>query len=100
MARERERDPALLRSYLEGIGDSLVLVEDDSIIKGHVHTDAPGRALNEALRYAQEYQTLVYGVVLLAVILLLPRGIVGEIAQRLNARKAGKAALKGVNGNA
>ena len=39
-------------------------------------------------------------VVLLAVILLLPRGIVGEIAQRLNARKAGKAALKGVNGNA
>ena len=56
--------------------------------------------INEALRYAQEYQTLVYGVVLLAVILLLPRGIVGEISQRLNARKAGKAALKGVNGNA
>ena len=51
VARERERDPALLRSYLEGIGDSLVLVEDDSIIKVHVHTDAPGRALNEALRY-------------------------------------------------
>jgi len=51
VAREKERDPSLLRSFLESIGDSLVLVEDESIIKVHVHTDAPGRALNEALRY-------------------------------------------------
>ena len=51
VARERERDPQLLRSYLEGIGDSLVLVEDDQIIKVHVHTDNPGRALTEGLRY-------------------------------------------------
>lgn len=43
--------PELLRSFLESLGDSLVLVEDDDIIKVHVHTDAPGRALTEALRY-------------------------------------------------
>ncbi|MBO6041481.1 MAG: DAK2 domain-containing protein [Oscillospiraceae bacterium] len=51
VAREYERSPELLRAYLNGIGDSLVLVEDDEIIKVHVHTDAPGRALTEALRY-------------------------------------------------
>ena len=51
VARERDRSPALLRAFLESIGDSLVLVEDDEIIKVHVHTDAPGRALTEALRY-------------------------------------------------
>ena len=51
VARERERSPELLRTFLDSIGDSLVLVEDDDIIKVHVHTDAPGRALTEALRY-------------------------------------------------
>ena len=51
VARERERSPELLRTYLESIGDSMVLVVDDDIIKVHVHTDAPGRALTEALRY-------------------------------------------------
>ena len=51
VAREFERSPELLRAFLNGIGDSLVLVEDDEIIKVHVHTDAPGRALTEALRY-------------------------------------------------
>ena len=51
VAREKKRHPELLRSFLESLGDSLVLVEDDDIIKVHVHTDAPGRALTEALRY-------------------------------------------------
>ena len=51
VAREKQRDPELLRSFLQSLGDSLVLVEDDDIIKVHVHTDAPGRALTEALRY-------------------------------------------------
>ncbi len=51
VARENPRDPALLRSYLEGIGDSLVLVEDDDIIKVHVHTDKPGKALTQGLAY-------------------------------------------------
>ena len=51
VAREKQRDPELLRSFLESLGDSLVFVEDSDIIKVHVHTDAPGRALTEALRY-------------------------------------------------
>ncbi len=40
-----------LRSYLESIGDSVVVVEDDDIIKSHVHTDNPGNALQKALEY-------------------------------------------------
>ena len=51
VAREKRRDPELLRTFLQNLGDCLVLVEDDDIIKVHVHTDAPGRALTEALRY-------------------------------------------------
>ena len=51
VAREKKRSPGLLRTYLETVGDSLVLVEDDDIIKVHVHTDNPGRVLTEALRY-------------------------------------------------
>lgn len=51
VAREKQRDPELLRTFLQNLGDCLVLVEDDDIIKVHVHTDAPGRALTEALRY-------------------------------------------------
>jgi DAK2 domain fusion protein YloV len=49
--RETGKDPNLLRNFLNGIGDSLVLVEDESIIKVHVHTDRPGDALTEALTY-------------------------------------------------
>ena len=37
--------------FLSALGDSLVLVEDDDIIKVHVHTNNPGRALEEALTY-------------------------------------------------
>ena len=51
VARETDRDPELLRSYIAGIGDSQVMVEDDEIIKVHVHTDNPGRVLTEALKY-------------------------------------------------
>lgn len=40
-----------LRAYLESIGDSVVVVDDDELIKCHVHTKAPGKALNEALRH-------------------------------------------------
>ncbi len=43
--------PANLRSYLESIGDSVVCVPDNQIIKVHVHTNHPGRAIEEALRY-------------------------------------------------
>ena len=40
-----------LREYLNSIGDSLVIGEDDEAFKVHVHTDTPGDALNEAQKY-------------------------------------------------
>jgi len=40
-----------LRAYLSGIGDSLVIGEDDEAFKVHVHTNIPGSALNEAQKY-------------------------------------------------
>ncbi len=46
---ERSLDP--LRTYLAGIGDSLVIGEDDDAFKVHVHTDIPGAALTEAQKY-------------------------------------------------
>ena len=44
-------DGAKLRAYLETIGDCVVVVEDDEIIKVHVHTDSPGMALTKALEF-------------------------------------------------
>lgn len=38
-----------LRAFLESIGDSVVVVDDDDIIKAHVHTNDPGKALSSAL---------------------------------------------------
>lgn len=49
--RENKKDPLALRGFLANIGDSLVVVDDVEIIKVHVHTDDPGRALTEALTY-------------------------------------------------
>ena len=40
-----------LRDYLNSIGDSLVIGEDDEAFKVHVHTDTPGDALNESQKY-------------------------------------------------
>ncbi len=40
-----------LRDYLGSIGDSLVISEDDSVFKVHVHTDTPGAALTESQKY-------------------------------------------------
>lgn len=42
-----------LRQYLDSIGDSLVISEDDEIFKVHVHTDIPASALAESLRYGE-----------------------------------------------
>lgn len=50
---ESTESPLELRSYLEGIGDCVVVVDDDEIIKVHVHTENPGMALEEALKYGQ-----------------------------------------------
>ena len=51
ISRENQNDPEKLRQFLSSIGDSLVLVDDDEIIKVHVHTNDPGRALHEAIEY-------------------------------------------------
>ncbi|MCI6957897.1 MAG: DAK2 domain-containing protein [Clostridiales bacterium] len=51
ISRENDRDPEELRAFLNGLGDSLVLVDDDEIIKVHVHTNDPGAALHEAVNY-------------------------------------------------
>ena len=51
----RKNDPnvdlAPFRAYLDSIGDSLVIGEDDEAFKVHVHTNIPGNALNEAQKY-------------------------------------------------
>ncbi len=55
VAREKgnDRDPLRLRAYLESIGDCVVVVDDDEIIKVHVHTNDPGKALSEGVKYGQ-----------------------------------------------
>ena len=40
-----------LRAYLETIGDCVVVVEDDEVIKVHVHTNNPGKAIEKALEF-------------------------------------------------
>ena len=49
--RENDLDPEKLREFLSSLGDSLVLVDDEEIIKVHVHTNDPGKALHEAIDY-------------------------------------------------
>ena len=51
ISRENQNDPDELRKFLSGMGDSLVVVDDEEIIKVHVHTNDPGTALHEALTY-------------------------------------------------
>ena len=46
-----DKDEAELKSYLESIGDSLVVVSDDEIVKVHVHTNHPGLAFEKARAY-------------------------------------------------
>lgn len=47
------KDPLELRLFLETIGDCVVVVDDEEIIKVHVHTENPGDALQMALQYGQ-----------------------------------------------
>ena len=51
VARENSKSPELLRSFLKNLGDCVVVVDDDEIIKVHVHTNVPGEVLTEALTY-------------------------------------------------
>jgi len=46
-----DRDPIKLRAYLESIGDCVVVVDDEAIIKVHVHTNDPGNAIQEGLKF-------------------------------------------------
>lgn len=49
--KENDNDPAKLRAFLETIGDCVVVVDDDEIIKVHVHTNQPGEAISKGLTY-------------------------------------------------
>ena len=50
---ECKRDPQELRAFLETIGDCVLVVDDEEIIKVHVHTENPGNALEAALAFGQ-----------------------------------------------
>ncbi len=52
-ADDLSKSPEKLRSYLETIGDCVVVAEDEDIIKVHVHTENPGKAMEEALTFGQ-----------------------------------------------
>ncbi|MBQ1410957.1 MAG: DAK2 domain-containing protein [Oscillospiraceae bacterium] len=51
VSRDGDGDPEELRAWLDTMGDSLVLVDDDEIIKVHVHTNHPGEVIEKALTY-------------------------------------------------
>ena len=51
IVRKSGRSIEPFRRFLDGIGDSLVIGEDDEAFKVHVHTDTPGEALTEAAKY-------------------------------------------------
>ncbi len=50
---ECTKDPAELRAFLETMGDCVLVVDDDEIIKVHVHTEDPGNALEAGLAFGQ-----------------------------------------------
>lgn len=71
--RANGEDPLKLRAYLESIGDSAVVVDDEEIIKVHLHTDEPGNALQASIKYGslvnvkidnmrEQHQNIAWGV--------------------------------------
>jgi len=48
-----EQDEESFKAYLESIGDSIVCVADEDVVKVHVHTNDPGLAIQKALTYGQ-----------------------------------------------
>ncbi len=48
-----EKDEDTFKAYLESIGDSIVCVADEDVVKVHVHTNDPGLAIQKALTYGQ-----------------------------------------------
>ncbi len=52
-APDLDKDAQELRAFLETMGDCVVVADDDDIIKVHVHTEHPGKAIEEALTFGQ-----------------------------------------------
>lgn len=50
---ECTKEPAELRAFLETMGDCVLVVDDEEIIKVHVHTEDPGNALEAGLAFGQ-----------------------------------------------
>ena len=48
---DKEKSALKLRAYLESIGDCVVVVDDEEVIKVHVHSNNPGKAIEEALTF-------------------------------------------------
>ena len=48
-----DQDEIAIKTFLESIGDSIVCVADDDVVKIHVHTNDPGLAIQKALTYGQ-----------------------------------------------
>ncbi len=53
VSKRGNKDASALRAYLETIGDCVVVVDDEEIIKVHVHTNNPGKAIEEALLFGE-----------------------------------------------
>ncbi|NLA87646.1 MAG: DAK2 domain-containing protein [Clostridiales bacterium] len=51
VGRKNQKDVNYLRDFLDIRGDSIVVVDDDELIKGHVHSNEPGVIITEALTY-------------------------------------------------
>lgn len=51
--RNTLKDISALRAYLETIGDCVVVVDDEELIKANVHTDHPGKAIEEGLKFGE-----------------------------------------------
>lgn len=49
--KDKSRNVARMRATLDAMGDSLVVVDDDEIVKVHVHTDTPHKVLEEGLKF-------------------------------------------------
>ena len=53
MKKADAKDATALRAFLETIGDCVVVVDDDDIIKVHVHSNHPGKAIEEGLKFGE-----------------------------------------------
>ncbi len=53
VSKRGSKDASALRAYLETIGDCVVVVDDEDIIKVHVHSNNPGKAIEEALKFGE-----------------------------------------------